>query len=172
MLLFQLIILHSVASQDDYEADYSDVVDSKSDKCPTGATGTHPNCKCTKKIFDYSIDLNECFRVCPENSTGYWPNCVCDNEITIFDKEYFECRNCPAGSKKSSIYPNCDCSQVGTYNLYRNQCNRCIGAEGIFPNCVCSDAKAKYNTKNNICEYCPEDSTGVIPNCKCNGRTG
>lgn len=175
MFIFQLIILHVEPSQSNFDLnsfDGSDAVNYKNADCPTKATGTYPNCKCTEKNFDYSIDLNYCFRVCPENSTGYWPNCVCNGKNANFDKQYFECRICPADSENRSVYPNCDCSKIGTYNIHLNQCQQCIEAAGIFPNCICSDTTAKYNTKTNICEYCPEDSTGIIPDCKCNDRTG
>lgn len=175
MLIFQSIILHVVLSQDNSDpncSDGRDTVNCKKVECPANAIGTYPHCKCAEINFDYSIDLNYCFRVCPENSTGYWPNCVCNEKNAKFDKKYFECRICPADSENNSVYPNCDCSKLGTYNIDLNQCQRCIGAEGIYPNCVCNDTTAKYNTETNICEHCPEDSTGVIPNCKCNDRTG
>lgn len=76
LILFQLIILHVVASQGSFDPNYfdgSDAVNNKNTDCSTKTTGTYPNCKCTAKFFDYSTDLNYCFRVC----TGYWPNCVC-----------------------------------------------------------------------------------------------
>lgn len=135
--------------------------------CPTNSTGAHPNCKCMEKNFDYSIELNECFRVCPENSTGYWPYCVCDKKDEGFVLSSFECTACPSDSRNGSVYPNCDCDENGMYSKQSNYCVKCRNSTGIYPDCECDDKTAKYNSNRNECEFCPEHSNGIVPDCEC-----
>lgn len=127
------------------ECKYGPKYDEVTNTCPNpvcplyDSTGIYPNCTCLHKNFDYSIYLNECFRVCPEDSSGYWPNCDCDTDGYVFVKSRFECVTCPLGS--TGQYPDCDCGEDSAmYNSYDNSCDKCENESfGIYPNCSCSD---------------------------------
>lgn len=85
-------------------------------ECPAlKSTGIYPNCTCNQKNFDYSIYLNECFRVCPDQSSGYWPKCDCDVDRHVFDTFLFKCIACPLDS--IGIYPNCSCGEDIVYKF-------------------------------------------------------
>lgn len=86
--------------------------------------------------------------------------------------ESFKCVKCPEGSEPGDIYPDCDCSSVGEYTLYKNECTKCPeNTTGIYPNCTCTE-EAIFNLISNICQRCPHESTGNIPNCVCNDGAG
>ena len=97
--------------------------------CPSGTTGKYPNCKTVTKP------------VCPSGTTGKYPNC---KKITV--------RYCPSDSV--GTYPNCVCRK-GTYgepgNCRQKQCPK--GTVGKWPNC------------ETIVRDCPKGSVGTWPNC-------
>lgn len=79
--------------------------------------------------------------------------------------------NCPSDSNEDSIYPECNCDNVGEYNQYKNECIKCVeGSTGIYPNCTCNDENASYFIENQYfseCRTCPPDSSGKVPKCIC-----
>lgn len=171
----------------DYGTHFNDTMQSISPECPEDSIGIYPDCKCTTGNFDYSVRINECFRVCPDDSTGYWPNCKCNGEFG-FDKENFECKQCPPGNV-SGIYPKCVCNDENiVFNPDKNQCETCpIDSSGKIPNCICDNGSGKINiyyltnltnqlnllgfleymAKRNKCKKCPIGLTGSYPNCIC-----
>lgn len=180
------------------ECKYGPKYDAETNTCPNpecpvnNSTGTYPNCTCLHKNFDYSVHINECFRVCPENSTGYWPNCNCDTDEYVFDKSRFECIKCPNDS--SGRYPNCTCDDNDAhYNDYDNSCEKCKGGSvGTYPNCICNnndtydaynghcinisngcpyDYDASKDEDKRFCLQCPFESVGVYPDCICEGSS-
>lgn len=154
-------------------------------QCPSNSIGTSPpNCTCTGKNQDYSVDLNACFHYCPENSSGhYWPDCRCDNQNEFFDKKGFQCIACnpddplaidiytkkcrTCAGKSVGSYPNCSCPGDSGFNLQSNWCYSCpSGTNGKWPDCVCDDGSA-FDKISGSCKSCPPNATGQIPNCKC-----
>lgn len=83
--------------------------------------------------------------------------------------EQFKCIRCPDDSNEGSIYPDCNCENVGQYNANLNECTKCAeGSTGIYPNCTCIDEDAVLvNTFQMECQKCPPNSSGKIPNCIC-----
>ena len=117
--------------------------------CPSGTTGTYPNCKTVTKP------------VCPAGTKGTYPNCktvtkpVCPSGTT---GKYPDCkkitvRYCPADSV--GTYPKCVCRK-GTYgepgNCRAKQCPK--GTVGKWPNC------------ETVVRDCPKGTTGKWPNCE------
>ncbi len=115
--------------------------------CPTGTTGTPPNCK----------DItNEC----GNGWTGTWPNCKFVTE-------------CPAGT--TGEYPNCKIIDDGNGDGNDNGNQVCpIGTSGTYPNCTTNPTCPFGYTGNPptcvaITNTCTPPTTGTYPNCTFNG---
>lgn len=133
--------------------------------CPSGTTGTYPNCK---KITT---------KQCPSGTTGKYPDC---KKITT--------RQCPSDSVGK--YPNCECRK-GTYgepgNCRRKQCPKgTVGnwpnCENVVRNCPTGTHGTWPNCEANVCpkgtvgkwpdcskpKRCPKGTSGTWPNCEAN----
>ena len=110
--------------------------------CPTGSTGTYPNCKCTNQIYNSNTNLcegcpgkkiavdNKC--QCPagtvpgENdtctSTTVTPKCDSNDPNITVNTRTGEC-TCTNGYIKTSDGENCECPK-DTYTLDAN--NKCV----------------------------------------------
>ena len=72
----------------------------------------------------------------------------------------FRCIKCPEGSEHG-MYPNCDCSKIGAYNKFLNECTKCPkNSIGIYPNCTCIDENAVFKVAFKRCETCVVGSPG------------
>ena len=97
-------------------------------QCPSGYTGTYPNCVAPQCPSGYTGSYPNCQppQYCPSGYTGTYPNCVPPQ--------------CPAGY--SGTYPNCQPPQYCP-----------SGYSGTYPNCVPPP------------QYCPAGYSGTYPNC-------
>jgi hypothetical protein len=119
-------------------------VDQPKPKCPTGTTGTPPNCKSVEKPK------------CPTGTTGTPPNC-----------KRIEKPKCPTGTVgtppncKSIEKPKCPSGMIGTppncKPIVKRKCP--TGTIGTPPNC-------KSIVKLIVKPKCPTGTTGMFPNCK------
>ena len=116
----------------------------KTARCPTGSTGTYPNCKCTQDKQIYNSNTNSC-DTCPgekiavdnkcqcpagtvpgENdtctSTTVTPKCDSNDPNITVNTRTGECK-CTNGYIKTSDGENCECPK-DTYTLDAN--NKCV----------------------------------------------
>ena len=140
--------------------------------CPSGTTGKYPNCKTVPKP------------VCPSGTTGKYPNCnpiadpVCPpgTKGTYPNCKTIPVRYCPSDSV--GTYPKCVCRK-GTYGepgkCRRKECPQ--GTVGKWPACEAIPPKCPKGTHGKypkcLPNVCPKGSYGEWPNCYTpGGETG
>lgn len=127
-------------------------------------------------IWVCTINLVDSVARCPNtNTVGFFPKCDCEGGNYGYNFQDRKCKlMCPSISE--GVFPNCTCRYGRTnddvMNLCPNpQCPKNSTADSIYPNCECKGTNYKYNEHLNECYLvCPEESTGVFPNCKCNNE--
>lgn len=118
---------------------------SSTETCPTGYTGTYPDCTLSSTTTTcptgYSGTYPDCTltTTCPTGYTGTYPNCTAST-------------TCPTGY--SGTYPNCTANPTcptgytGTYpNCTPNLTGQCpAGYSGTFPNCTVTNSNNGITT--------------------------
>ena len=79
-------------------------------RCPSGATGTYPNCNCSALVGTkaYDEENNKCVPSCPSGATGTYPNCLCSTlAAPLYDIDNNICATCPVNSTWDSSKNAC-----------------------------------------------------------------